>query len=70
VSPEQSLAYVRASAQALGLPMDDARSARVAAHLQRTAQLAQLLNERDWAVEDEPAEIYCPKRHVAGENTA
>lgn len=56
----QALAYVQASAAALGVPMDDARAARVAAHLQRTAALAALLEEAELASHDELAEIYCP----------
>ncbi len=56
----QALAYVQASAAALGVPMDDARAARVAVHLQRTAALAALLQEVELAPHDELAEIYCP----------
>jgi hypothetical protein len=54
------LAYVKASAAAQGLEMDEARAQRVAGHLARTAHLAQLLDEAHLRVEDEPAEIYCP----------
>ncbi|MES3010282.1 MAG: AtzG-like protein [Pseudomonadota bacterium] len=56
----QALAYVQASAATLGVPMDDARAARVAAHLQRTAALAALLQGAELALHDELAEIYCP----------
>ena len=60
MNEEQTLAYVKASGVALGLPLDAARAARVAAHLQRTAALAQLLEQFPLAPEDELAEIYCP----------
>jgi Protein of unknown function (DUF4089) len=56
----QTLAYVQASAAALGVPLDAARAQRVAGHLQRTAALAQLLEQFPLAPEDELAEIYCP----------
>jgi len=55
------LAYVKASAAAQGLAMDDARALRVAAHLARTAHLAGLLDATPLAVEDELAEICKPK---------
>ena len=41
----QTLAYVRAAAVALDLPLDDAQAARVAVHLQRTAGLAATLQD-------------------------
>ncbi len=59
------LSYVKASAAALGLPLDDARALRVAAHLQRTAAMAQLLEQVPLAASDELAEIYCPDRPPA-----
>ena len=55
------LAYVKASATAQGLAMDDARALRVAAHLARSAHLAELLDAAPLAVDDELAEIYMPK---------
>lgn len=54
------LAYVKASATAQGLVLDDARAQRVAIHLARTAHLAQLLEDAPLGVDDEPAEIYKP----------
>ncbi len=57
---EQLLDYVRASAALQGIHMDDARAQRVAQHLARTAQLAQLLEEAPLAPHDEPAELYKP----------
>jgi hypothetical protein len=59
------LAYVKASAAAQGLHLDDARALRVATHMARTAHLAALLDAAPLAVEDEPAEIYKPKPFVA-----
>ncbi len=56
----QVLAYVKASAIAQGLVLDDERAQRVASHLARTAHLAQLLEGAPMAVEDELAEIYKP----------
>ncbi|MBI5908138.1 MAG: DUF4089 domain-containing protein [Burkholderiales bacterium] len=55
------LNYVKASAAALGLSLDEARAQRVAMHLARTATLAQQLETLSLAVSDEPAEIYCPR---------
>lgn len=54
------LTYVQASATALGLPLDAARTQRVAAHLTRTAALAQLLLDAPMEPHDELAEIYSP----------
>ncbi|MDP2677253.1 MAG: DUF4089 domain-containing protein [Rhodoferax sp.] len=54
------LAYVKASAMAQGLALDEARAQRVASHLARTAHLAQLLEGFPLSVEAEPAELYQP----------
>ncbi|MDE2604419.1 MAG: DUF4089 domain-containing protein [Burkholderiales bacterium] len=54
------LAYVKASAVLLALPLDEARAQAVALHLERTAAMARLLGEHALAPEDEPAEIYRP----------
>jgi hypothetical protein len=59
------LVYAHASAVLLRLPLDAARARRVAAHLQRTAALAALLEQTALTPDDEPAEIYCPKRPTA-----
>lgn len=58
----QMVQYVQVSATVLGLPVDEARAVRVAAHLQRTAAMAQLLDGLDMTPELELAEIYCPKQ--------
>ena len=58
----QMVQYVQVSATVLGLPVDEARAVRVAAHLQRTAAMAQLLDGLDMPPELELAEIYFPKQ--------
>ena len=56
----QVLAYVKAAAVALGLPLDEARALRVAGYMARTAALAQQLDAFGLTETDEPAEIYRP----------
>ena len=53
-------AYITTSAALLGIPMNAARLARVAAHLQRTAAMAALLEGAALTAHDELAEIYSP----------
>ncbi|MDO9199161.1 DUF4089 domain-containing protein [Rhodoferax sp.] len=53
-------AYVKASASAQGLTLDDARAHRVATHLARCAHLAQLLDAAPLSPDHELAEIYKP----------
>ncbi len=60
MTDEEVLSYVKASAVALGLTLDEARQHSVAVHLARTAGLAAQLGAFSLRVEDEPAEIYCP----------
>jgi hypothetical protein len=60
VTENEALIYVRASAAVLRLPLDDEQVVRVAAHLQRSATLAQLLEAVDMPPELELAEIYRP----------
>lgn len=57
------LAFVQVSAKALSISLDAVSAARVAAHLQRTAAMAKLLENANLIPEDEPAEIFCPKPH-------
>ena len=65
------LNYVKAAARAVGLPLSDARAQAVAAHLGRTAAMARLLDEADFAPEHELAEIYRPAPFpAAGEDEA
>ena len=56
----QVLAYVKAAAQALDLPLDEARTRAVAAYLGATANMARMLDGADLAPEHELAEIYRP----------
>jgi hypothetical protein len=60
MTEEQTLAYVKAAAVAVSLPLDDTQAARVAVHLQRTAGLAAALENLPLAPHDEPAELFCP----------
>ncbi len=60
MNKSEVLAYVKASAIAQSLVLDDARAQRVATHLARTAHLAQLLDGAPLGAHDEPAEIYKP----------
>lgn len=60
MNERQSLAYVSTMADALGLPMDADRVRRVAAHLERTSAMADLLHSARLEPHDEPAEVFCP----------
>ncbi|MBI5280006.1 MAG: DUF4089 domain-containing protein [Burkholderiales bacterium] len=52
------LQYVKSAAQAVGLPLDEARAAAVAQHFARTFGIAKLLEQAPLAPEHELAEIY------------
>lgn len=54
------LAYVTAAARLVGLPLDASRAQSVAMHLGRTAAMARALESDALALDDEPAEVYCP----------
>lgn len=54
------LAYVETTAALLKLPLDAARTQRVAVNLQRTAALAAVLEAAPLTAHDELAEIYKP----------
>ena len=58
--PPATLEFVRASARFLDLPLDDARAARVAVHLERTRQMVAGLQALPLDAELEPAEIFRP----------
>ncbi len=60
MNEQQSLAYVSTVADALGLTLDEEQVQRVAAHLQRTAAMADLLSSAALGPHDEPAALYCP----------
>lgn len=64
---QEVLAYVRATARALDLPLDDARAGAVALHLGRTAALARALEAYALAPEVEPAEVYRPAPFPPGD---
>lgn len=56
----QALAYASVSADAMGVPMNEARVARVAFYLVLTSRLADVLEAHPLGVEVDPAEVYCP----------
>jgi len=60
MTDDEVLAYVKATATMLAVPLDEARAQRVAGHLSRTAVLAKLLDDAPLGVEVELAEIYKP----------
>ena len=70
MSEDEVLAYVKATASLLALPLDEARAKAVAAHLGRTVAMAKLLEKAELAPEDELAEIYRPAPFPAGEDAA
>ena len=67
MSEDNALAYVRAATAVAGVPLDGARLQAVALHFGRTAAMARLLDQAALAVEDEPAQLYCPAPFPAGE---
>ena len=54
------LAYVKAAAVVMQLPLDEARASRVATHLARAAALSSQLEAMPLDVNEEPSEIYSP----------
>jgi len=62
MTDDQVFKFVEISAQSLGLPADTARVSRVAGHFQRTAAMAQQLDQVEFSTDLEIAEIYCPKQ--------
>ncbi len=65
-SPADVLAYVKATAALLDLPLDDARAERVAGHLALSAELARALQAYPLPPEAEPAEVFCPAPFGSG----
>ena len=61
MTDEQVIQYVRATAVAMGLPSDEERVSRAAAHFKRTQSMAQLLDQMEFPDDLEIPEIYCPK---------
>ena len=60
MSEEDILAYVKAAAAAMDLPLDAASAQRVAQHLGRTSAMARMLEDAELAPHDELAQIYQP----------
>ena len=60
MTEDQVLAYVKASAALLELPLDEARMQAVAVHLARTAAMARQLVGAPLAPHHELAQIFCP----------
>ena len=56
----QVLNYVKAAAQAVGVPLDEARAQAVALHLGRSVAIAHLLEQVPLGPHHEPAEVYRP----------
>lgn len=61
------LDYVRATARALNLPLDEARVQAVAMHLGRTVGIARVLDAVQLAPEHEIAEVYRPAPFPEGD---
>lgn len=66
MNPDETQAYVLASAAALQVPLSAAQAERVAGHLQRTAAMAELLERFPMEPHDELAEIFRPHGPQAG----
>ena len=62
MTDEQVFQFVKTNAAMMGLPAEDARVARVAAHFKRTESMMQLLDEVQLPSDLEIAEIYNPKQ--------
>ncbi len=65
MNPEDTLAYVKANAQALDLPLDEAAAQRVAAHLGRTFGMVAQLTAYPLAADAELAEIFRPAPYAS-----
>jgi Protein of unknown function (DUF4089) len=57
---QAALNYVKATAVALDLPLDETRALQVAQILSRTAMMARALDQVPMATDHELAQIYCP----------
>ena len=60
MTDSEVLAYVKAAAVVMQLPLDEQRALRVAMHLARTAAMASQLEALPLEVSEEPAEVYSP----------
>ena len=70
MNDDQVLAYVKATAAVLALPLDEDRARAVAVHFGRTVALAAMLEGVALGHEVEPAQVYCPAPFPAQEGTA
>jgi hypothetical protein len=70
MTEDEVLAYVKATARAVNLPLDDARAQAVALHLGRTVPIARLVDSAPLAPADELAEIYRPAPFPTAEDAA
>jgi hypothetical protein len=61
------LAYVKAAASLLDLPLEDSRAHAVAQQLSRTLALARQLEAFTLPLEEEMSEIFCPAAFPAAE---
>jgi hypothetical protein len=60
MSEDEVLAYVKAAARAMALPLTEARAQAVAQHLGRTVAIARVVESAALAPHDELAEIFRP----------
>lgn len=60
MSPEQVAAYVDAAAQVLDLPLRPAHRPGVLRYFALAAEMADLINQFDLTVQDEPAPAFVP----------
>jgi hypothetical protein len=60
MNPEDVIAYVKATARVMDLPLAHDQAVRVADHLGRTVQMARLLESVPLNADDEISEIFVP----------
>ncbi|MDO9503563.1 DUF4089 domain-containing protein [Falsiroseomonas sp.] len=60
MNEQDARSYVAAASRLLDLPLTGDHTARVAVHLQRTADIAAALESFSLAPHDEPAELFNP----------
>ena len=70
MTEDEVLEYVKATARALNLPLDEGRALAVALHLGRTVPMARLVASAQLAPADELAEIFRPAPFPSVEDAA
>jgi len=60
MTDEEAVRYVNIMSSVLSLPLPAARTLRVASHLARNAQIAEVLDGVAFDASEELAAIYCP----------